>query len=495
MPDLLSILRPSFAEFIQSYINSKSKVEEFVETSRWSPVARLFVGHWLSQEIALSEEKHSRASNFFKSYLKNPIMNPHPFMTLSRLFSSVERRSSNLSAISNASRLGDLPGVRLAGTPSQGNYVTQASKDRDLDYFSRGLHIELNKIAELRKKHKPGKYEALLQGMSASTNIMIRFYNKIAIKMWRDLDPDNVNMGGDPYLQWIQFTAEILCKIAYDRQLVIYSQEHQIHLNPIFYMGTGVESMDTVVRDTIFQLIYNSLHLLVEKHTQLFIFKLIQENSDYILTQMERDILGIRYTELPGLMSPNDADIEIRNIFLEINIILNLIKENLGKIPFNTTISENISRLNALEINCPTLNYNRTLRIAPLEKLQNEIDMQTLQNKVEMQISDMNIADPLSNNLVDAMNNSMHDSDDSEEMVGPEIFSHYSSEFEVNECSPQIASVDYNTSPKRSVTAPLPPILNRCLSVSPKLQFFTPPTINYEKKINAVASTSSNRYE
>lgn len=495
MPDLLSILRPSFAEFIQSYINSKSKVEEFVDTSRWSLVARLFVGHWLSQEIELYEQKHFKAKKFSESYLEHRIMRPPPSVIVFRVFSS-ERRGSNLSAVSSTSRLGDQPGVQLAATPTQRNYVTEASKDRNLDYFSRGLHRELIEIAALRKKHKPGKYEALLQGMSASTNIMMRFYNKIAIKMWRDLDPDNVNIGSDPYLQWVQFTAEILCKIAYDRQLAIYSHEHKIQLNSIFYMGTGMESTNPVVRDTIFQLIYNSLHLLVEKHTQLFIFKLIQENSDYILTQMERDILEIRYTELPGLMQPEAADIEIRNIFLEINIILNLIKENLGKIPFNTTISENISRLNALEINCPTLNYNRTLGIAPLEKLQNEIDIQKLQNKVGMQISDMNIAHRLPDNLVtDAMNNSMHDSDDSEEMVGPEIFSHYSSEFEVNECSPQIASVDYNTSPKRSVTAPLPPILNRCLSVSPKLQFFTPPTINYEKKINAVASTSSNRYE
>lgn len=327
---------------LNDYVSTPTKLQEFLQNRFKRMLAYIFYSKQIIAELALNEAKHEIAGNFSVLYL--PEIGPSTILQRARQY----RKTPTLNAL-------DLEPAYFAVEPGQEEWLvtyldarlldTQETRRRNLDVLAKELSARLAMLDETRAGHKIGQLEGIFGANLAALNLMINFYNKIAIHLVEDFDA--IDQNSDYYLRLFRFTAEYLRDFAYDRSLSRYSEQHKIKIAPEHYLGSGAEKLPPMVQDFKLRVLYNSLVYSSLAYSQTRILRLIKQDPTVILSHQYARILRYLFTGITdGTDITNMIPRALQELHMNITAFDMLIRREIASVPDKN--SNNIARLGRL---------------------------------------------------------------------------------------------------------------------------------------------------
>lgn len=328
MPTLLDGFSNRLAFILNDYVTTPTRLQEFLANPIKSMLAYLFFSKQITSELALNQEKHTIAGNFSVLYLpqigertikqrakeirENPMLSA---LELSPLFFSVTEH-----AVDGVTMLMD---ARLVDT--------KETRSRNLDVLVHELNKKLSELQTKRAGHKQGQLEGIFVANLAAVNLMINFYNKIAIHLVANFDA--IDEQSDYYLRLMHFASTFMRDFAYDRELARYSEENKIEIPPEHFLGTGAHKLSSRDRDYKLRVLFNSLTYISLVYSQMRLLKLVQENPELKLTGNHARILAMVLPEFKEGMDIASVTAKVHtNLHIELYAYEQLIRREIAVI-------------------------------------------------------------------------------------------------------------------------------------------------------------------
>lgn len=339
MPTLLDGFSHRLAFILKDYVETPTRLQEFIQNPFKRMLAYLFFNKQVTTELALNEAKHTIAGNFSVLYL------PQIGEQTIKLRAAEHRNTPTLNALDFAPVLLTVPEGRedaLITLIDARLLDTNETRKRNLDVLARELTEKLILLEERRAGHKEGQLEGILAANLAAVNVIINFYNQVAIHLIEDFDA--IDHNSDYYARLMRFTAEYLRDFAYDRSLSRYSEQHKIKISSEHYLGSGAEKLPPHIQDYKLRVLYNALVYSTLAYSQVRVLLLVKESPDVVLGGKHARILTHAFNGITdGTDITNHIPRYLPTLYTSLSAYDMLKRKEIGNVPFkNSSYSERL---------------------------------------------------------------------------------------------------------------------------------------------------------